>query len=125
MHEHGTPVDVAIAFTEAWTSHDMTTAAGYVATDVVFEGPMTQNAGIDGFMDGLSRFAQTVTGLEMLTAVGTDERAMIMYDLITGPFGRLRAAEELVVSDGKITRDTLVFDTHPVRTAQKASAPAG
>jgi SnoaL-like domain len=99
MHEHGTPVDVAIAFTEAWTSHDMTTAAGYVATDVVFEGPMNHNAGIDGFMDGLSRFAQTVTGLEMLTAVGTDERAMIMYDLITGPFGRLRAAEELVISE--------------------------
>jgi hypothetical protein len=125
MHEHRTPVDVAIAFTEAWTSHDMTTAAGYVAKDVVFEGPMTQSAGIDAFMDGLSRFAQAVTGLEILTALGTDERAMIMYDLTTGPFGKLRAAEELVISEGKITRDTLVFDTHPVRRAREAPAPAG
>jgi hypothetical protein len=39
MREQGTPVDVAIAFTEAWTSHDRTTAAGYVADDVLFEGP--------------------------------------------------------------------------------------
>ena len=83
MHDHADPVDVAIAFTEAWTSHDMTTAAGYVAEDVVFEGPMTQSAGIDPFMDGLGRFADSVTGLEVLTALGTDERAMIMYDLTT------------------------------------------
>ena len=125
MHDHADPVDVAIAFTEAWTSHDMTTAAGYVAEDVVFEGPMTQSAGIDPFMDGLGRFADSVTGLEVLTALGTDERAMIMYDLTTGPLGMLRAAEELVISEGKITRDTLVFDTHKVRSAQGASAPAG
>jgi hypothetical protein len=125
MHERSTPVDVAIAFTEAWTSHDMTTAAGYVAEDVLFEGPMTQNAGIDAFMDGLTRFARAVTGLEILTALGTDERAMIMYDLTTAPFGVLRAAEDLVISEGKITRDTLVFDTHPVRGAGEAPAPAG
>ena len=86
---------------------------------------MTQNAGIDRFMDGLSRFAQAVTGLEILTALGSDERAMIMYDLTTVPFGVLRAAEDFIISEGKITRDTLVFDTHKVRSAQGASAPAG
>jgi hypothetical protein len=118
------PVDVAIAFTEAWTSHDMTTAAGYVAEDVRFEGPMTQSAGIDAFMGGLSQFARAVTGLEIVVALGTDERAMIMYDLTTGPFGVLRAAEDLIISEGKIVRDTLVFDTHPVRKAREASAPA-
>jgi hypothetical protein len=125
MNEQGAAVDVAIAFTEAWTSHDMTTAAGYVADDVLFEGPMTQSAGIDGFMEGLTRFAQAVTGLQILAALGTDERAMIMYDLTTGPFGRLRAAEDLVISEGKITRDTLVFDTHPIRMAREVSTPTG
>jgi hypothetical protein len=124
MNEHGTPVDVAIAFTKAWTSHDMTTAAGYVADDVSFEGPMTQAAGSDAFMSGLSQFAQAVTGLEILVALGSDERAIIMYDLTTGPFGVLRAAEDLVVSEGKIIRDTLVFDTYPVRRAREASTPA-
>jgi SnoaL-like domain len=125
MHEHPAPVDVAIAYTKAWTSHDMTTAAGYVAEDVRFEGPMTQSAGIDAFMDGLSRFAQAVTGLEILAAVGSEERALIMYDLTTSPFGMLRAAEDLVISEGKIARDTLVFDTHAVRKVQEAPPPAG
>ena len=124
MSEHRTAVDVAIAFTEAWTSHDMTTAARYVDDEVVFEGPMSEAAGITGYIEGLSRFAQMVTGLEILAVVGDDERAMIMYEVTTGPFGKLRAAEDFVFSGDKITRDTLVFDTHAMRGAREADAPS-
>jgi hypothetical protein len=122
MPDGPTPVDVAIAFTEAWTSRDMTTAASYVAEDVAFEGPLTQNDGRHAFMEGLSQFAQVVTGCEILAAVGDDERAIIMYELTTGPFGTLRAAEDLVISGGKIGHDTLVFDTYEVRKAREAQA---
>ena len=38
-------LDVAIAFTEEWTGHDIDTAADYVADDVVFDGPMQQSTG--------------------------------------------------------------------------------
>ena len=125
MPEHRTPADVAIAFTEAWTSHDMDTAARYVADDVVFEGPLSQATGITEYIEGLSQFAQAVTGLEILAVVGNDERAMIMYEVTTGPFGTLRAAEDFVISGDKITRDTLVFDTHAVREAREAHTPSG
>jgi hypothetical protein len=111
MADRRTPREIAIAFTEAWTGRDMQTATRYVAPDVVFEGPLTTAAGITDFMDGLSRFAQVVTGLEMRAAVGDEQRAVIMYDLATERFGTLRAAEDLVISDGLIVRDTLVFDT--------------
>jgi hypothetical protein len=47
MTEHPTPLAVAIAFTEAWTSHDLTTAAGYLAEDVVFDGPMQHSDGVE------------------------------------------------------------------------------
>ena len=124
MPEHGSPVEVAIAFTEAWTSHDMTTASSYVAEDVMFEGPITQASGRTAYMNGLSRFAQAVAGLKILAAVGDDQRAMIMYEVKTGPFGTLRAAEDFVVCGGKITRDTLVFDTHELRRARDDHAPS-
>jgi hypothetical protein len=120
MPEHPTPADVAISFTEAWTSHDMDTAARYVADDVVFEGPLSQATGITEYIEGLSQFAQAVTGLQILAVVADDERAMIMYEVTTGPFGMLRAAEDLVISGGKITRDTLVFDAQAVREARAA-----
>jgi hypothetical protein len=40
MTESKKPVDVATAFTEAWTSHDFERAAIFVGKDVVFDGPM-------------------------------------------------------------------------------------
>jgi hypothetical protein len=120
MSTQPTPIEVAIAFTEAWTSHDMATAASYVADDVVFEGPRNQSTGAKAHIDGLTRFAQAVTGMKMLAALGDDQRAMVMYDVTTRPFGTLRAAEELVIRDGKITRDTLVFDTYKMRATGQA-----
>lgn len=124
MPEHPTPVDVAIAFTEAWTSHDMTAAARYVAQHVAFEGPMTQAEGLQAYIEGLTRFAQMVTGLKLLAALGDDQRAMIMYDVTTVSFGTLRAAEDFVIRDGEITHDTLVFDTHEIRKARDTHAPS-
>jgi SnoaL-like domain len=93
----------------------MAAASGYVAHDVVFEGPLSEASGHAAFMDGLTRFAQTVTGAQILAAVGDDKCAMVMYDLTTEPFGLIRAAEAFVVAGGKISRNTLVFDTYKVR----------
>ena len=45
MAEHATTVDIARAFTEAWTSHNIDTAARYLAEDVVFDGPVNQTRG--------------------------------------------------------------------------------
>lgn len=39
------PLDIATAFTKAWTGHDLEKAASYVADDVVFDGPMQQSTG--------------------------------------------------------------------------------
>ncbi|MGH2962231.1 MAG: nuclear transport factor 2 family protein [Solirubrobacterales bacterium] len=115
MTTHATPVDVALAFIKAWGSSDMTTVAGYVADDIAYEGPMAQANGAEAYLDAVSGFSELVTELKIIAAVGDDEQALIMYDMVTGPFGTLRAAEHLVISDGKIKTSTLVFDTHEVR----------
>jgi limonene-1,2-epoxide hydrolase len=123
--EYLTPVDVAVAFTRAWTSHDMAAAARYVADDVVFEGPMTQTTGAQAYLAALSRFAETVTGMQIIAELGDAEGAMIMYEVETGEAGVLRAGEHFVIREGKIHRDMLVFDTHNVRQAQSAQPPTG
>lgn len=45
-----------------------------------------------------------------------------MYDLGTGPFGTVRAADTFVVRDGKIVSDGLVFDTYELRRFEEAQA---
>src|SRR5258708_13236190 len=93
------------------------------AEDVGFEGPMTQQTGAKSYVEGLSRFAMIVTGMRMIAALGDDERAMIMYEVQTGPAGVLRAAEHFVIRDGQIKSDMLFFDTHKLRQTQSAQAP--
>jgi len=69
----------------------------------------------------MSEFAQVVTGLSVIAVVGDDERATVMYDMATGPIGTLRAVDNIVVRDGRIVSDTLVFDTYELRRAMEAS----
>lgn len=118
MTANRSPLDVAVAFIEAWARHDMATVAGYAADDISDEGPLAQVSGITAYLDAVGGFAELVTGMTLIAAFGDDRQAVIMYDMTTGPFGTLRAAEQLVISDGKIKTSKLVFDTHEVRKAQ-------
>ena len=108
MSKDTTPVALARSFTEAWTSHDMDTVAGYLATDVVFDGPTSHSVGADAYLKGLNAFASTVSGMNMLAALGDDTQALIMYE-VTTPAGTLTCAEHLTFSGGKVQTDRLTF----------------
>ncbi len=61
-----TSLDIALAFTKAWTSHDMDAAARYVADDVVFDGPYN---GAKSYLDELTKLAGSVKVLKMIGAL--------------------------------------------------------
>lgn len=109
--------DTARAFTQAWTSGDMTTAANYLADDVTFDGPVNHSSGKQDYLTGLSAFAQRASDLNILAVLGDDEQAMIMYELTTGP-RRTTYVERLTFRSGKIQTDQLVFDSYPMRSGQ-------
>jgi hypothetical protein len=120
MSEHARPAAIAQAFTEAWTSGDMDTAASYVAEDVIFDGPLGHVEGKDAYIEGLKGLAQAValTGVRVLAAFGDESQALIMYELLTSRFGALTCAKLLTFHDGKIRTDRLTFDSHEIRKAQ-------
>jgi hypothetical protein len=109
MNQPATPVAIARAFTEAWSSHDMETAASYLADDVVFDGPGGHSTGTEAYLQGLNGFAQSVIGLKILAAHGDDAEALIMYEVTTAQPGTLTCAELLTFRDGKIQTDRLTF----------------
>lgn len=120
MSEHASPAAVARAFTEAWTSGDMDTAARYVAEDVVFDGPLGHVEGKNAYIEGLKGLARAValTGVRVLAVFGDETQALIMYELITGSFGVLTCAKLLTFRDGKIRTDRLTFDSYEIRKSQ-------
>ena len=120
MAETSTPVAIARAFTEAWTSGDFDSAARYVAEDVVFDGPLGHTDGNAAYIAGLTGLSRLVglSGVNILAVFGDDAQALIMYELVTERFGRLLCAKLLTFRDGKIERDRLTFDSYAVRRAQ-------
>lgn len=117
MTESQTPADVAVAFVEAFARHDTAALAGFLADDVVFESPRVTLTGAAAVAEAIGGFARAVTGVKIISALGDAHSATVMYDLATVPFATLRAVDHVTVRDGRITSDTLVFDTRPLQAA--------
>lgn len=109
------PADVATAYIEAFGRRDLTAVATLLDADVVFESPRVRLTGAAPVLAAIEEFAQVVTGVDIIASLGDEEQATIVYDMKTGPFGTVRAVDHLIVRDGLITSDVLVFDTQPVR----------
>lgn len=123
MTEH-TPQAIAVAFTKAWSSNDLTTAATYLAEGVVFDGPGGHSEGAKAYLEGLTPFAQGVTGMRIIAALGDDHQALIMYEVTIGPSVTVTCAEHLTIRGGKIQADRLTFDTAAAGAAQAQQAAA-
>lgn len=82
-----TPAEIAVGFIEAWAAGELATVAGWLAEDVTFEGPMARATGREEVLATIGGFAQLVTGVGIVAALGDDRQALIMYEMTTGPFG--------------------------------------
>lgn len=111
---------IAREFTEAWTRGDSDAAGGYLADDVVFDGPLGHVEGKGPYLESLAglRRSMGVTGVRVVAAYGGDSQALIMYELDTHRFGALLCAKLLTFREGKIALDRLTFDSYPLRKAQ-------
>jgi ketosteroid isomerase-like protein len=111
----------ALAYYQAWTSHDLDKAMGYIADDIICDAPTGRLEGAAAYRAFMGPFAQIVTGSEMIAAFGDEETALIMYDTETVPVKSAPGAECVTVKDGKITHNRFVFDRAPFDAARTAS----
>jgi len=107
--------EIVIAYQDAWTGRDFDKAAGLVADDVVFMSSGGQHiTGHADFMAMLSAFAMRIQPRWEQAAVLEDaDGVLVLYRLFTAAGEPAFCADYFVVRDGKIARDTLVFDREP------------
>lgn len=117
MTDSTAPLSVAVRFIEAFGRRDLTALAECLADDVVFESPRVRLVGRDEVVAGIEEFAGLVETVRIEGGYGDAHGAVVVYEMITGPFGTIRAADHLAVVDGKITNDTLIFDTAALNPA--------
>ena len=112
----------ALAYFQAWTSHDIDKAMSYIADDVVCDAPAGRLEGADAYRGFIGPFVQILTGAEMIAAFGDDQTALVMYDTQTVPVKRAPGAECVTVKDGKIIYSRFIFDRAPFDAARNSGS---
>ncbi|WP_282785414.1 MULTISPECIES: nuclear transport factor 2 family protein [unclassified Nocardia] len=124
MNQHTSPaLDLARAYFDAWTGHDMDKAMTYIAADIVCDTPAGRIRGADAFRAFLEPFADTVTSVRPLAAFGDETTALIMYDTASVPVPSAPGAELIRVENGRITQSRFIFDRLPFYLAETAATP--
>ena len=114
-------VQVALAYYQAWTSHDVDKAMSCIADDIVCQSPGGPIEGAAAFRGFIGPFAQIVTGSKLIAAFGDDTTAVVMYDTQTVPVKDAPGAECVTVEGGKITYNRFIFDRLPFDQARPPS----
>lgn len=126
MTESTSPaLDVALAYHQAWTSHDLEKAMSYIADDIVCDAPAGRLEGAAAYRDFMGPFVQILTGSELVAAYGDDAKAVVVYDTETVPVKSAPGAECVTVQDGKIIHSLFIFDRAPFDAARRAQAESG
>ena len=111
----------ALAYYQAWTSHDLDEAMSYIADNIVCDAPAGRLKGAAAYRAFMGPFVQILTGATLIAAFGDDTTALIMYDAQTVPVGSAPGAECVTVTGGTITYSRFVFDRLPFDAARKAA----
>ena len=117
-------LDVAITYHDAWTGGKMDEAAACLADDLLVEVPINAYPTKSSFVDAVDLTRKMTSRVTVLSTLGGDGDALILYDMAL-PFGVMRVAEHFSVSDGRITRIRQVHDTHMLRAAAAAAEALG
>jgi hypothetical protein len=112
----------ALAYHEAWTSHDLDRAMSYIADDIVCDAPAGRLEGRDAYLGFMGPFVRILTGSALIAAFGDDETAVVVYDTKTVPVASAPAAECVTVTSGKITYNRFIFDRAPFEAARLAAS---
>lgn len=111
-------LEVALAYFQAWTGHNVERALTLVSSEIVCDAPSGRLEGPVALRAFIEGFAQIVTDARIIAAFGDDHTALIMYDTATVPVPSAPAAEAMTVESGRITRIHMVFDRAPFDAAR-------
>jgi len=100
----------ALAYHQAWTSHDLDKAMTYIADNISCDAPGARISGAQPYRDFLGGFMAQLTGVQTVAAFGDDTTAVLFYYPQTANVADAPTAECFTVADGKITGSVLVFD---------------
>lgn len=100
------------AYTAAVSEGDFDRLGELVHADASFGGTVSSEAeGVEAFVQGFRNLRPITVRTDVRAVVVEDDRAAVMYDLVTDTSaGSVLCSEFLTVDDGRIRSSNLIFD---------------
>lgn len=116
----------AIAYYKAMNDKDIAGMGRHLHPDVQLVTPMEHLTGKEAVLEAAKGLANHIQGIKMHAKFGSEEQAMVTYDMnFAEPIGVCRAAALMTFKDGLIARNELFFDARPFdKKEEKKSAKA-
>jgi len=116
-------VTTAEAYYEAMNDKDLAGVARHLHPDVRFVGPMADLVGKEAVLEAAKRFVTLIKSLRVRAKFGSDDTAMLAYDVDFGePIGICRTAVLMTFKDGLIASIELFYDARPFEKNLKKDA---
>jgi len=119
------PLEVALAYYDAWTSKDLDRAMTFIDDEIICDAPVGRLEGAGAYRQFMAPFVEILERAEMIAAFGDDEKALVMYDTETALVKSAPGAECVTVKGGRITYSRFVFDRVPFEEARRGSENTG
>ena len=105
------------AYYNYWTSKNYDEAANLLDENIQFEMPINTYESKRAFMQAVRFTGDHATNLHLLTELGNDTEAILIYDFNFSPIGIMRIAEHFKTKNGKIVFIRHIHDTFQLRNA--------
>ena len=106
--------EVVAFYTQSWINRDPRAARRIIAGDATVEWNLDAPVDDEELVQTLDRITAFADAVTISSTTCADDRAALLYDCVA-PFGTLRVAEFLTVTDGLLSDIRQVYDTVALR----------
>ena len=107
-------LNLAAAYYRAMNEKNLAGIEKCLHPEVRFIGPLAEMTGKEAVLESVKQFFLIFNKLTIRTKLGSDDQAMVVYDLdFPAPIGLFRAAAFMTFEDNLIVRLELFYDARP------------
>lgn len=108
---------IAKAYYDSWTNKEYDQADSLLDPKIQFEMPINHYDNKRDFMQAVRFTGDNATHIELLSIVGNETEAVLIYDFNFVAIGNIRIAEHFKINNEKIVFIRHIHDTFQLRNA--------
>lgn len=117
MNNKEKALSVAMEYFNAWSNQEFEKAASFLSDEIMFEMPINAYTSKEEFLRAVKFTAQATLKVNLLTRLGNEEEAILVYNLVLTGLAPLKICECFKVINNKIMFIRHIHDTYELRNA--------